>query len=338
MFNKTQQYVQHMQDRKVIPGASYAFIDGNRVEIHTSGYRSIEPFVEEMTEDTQFDIASLTKVVGTTTVIFQLLQEGLIKLDDPVYLYLPIKSHQLTIADLLLHRSDFQGYIPQRDQLSKKELCQALLTQMTPGNEVGKRVKYSDLNYIYLGWIAESVTGDDIHTLIENRVIMPLKLSHTTFQPLKKQCAPTENHNDRGIIRGVVHDPKAFRIGSHCGSAGLFSTIGDLIKFCQMYLRDGETVDDISMINREWLLNLSQPITSIEQGQERTFGWVIESIDNHYALTHTGYTGTYLWIDLSWKRAFIFLSNRIHPIDDNERYLKYRDQLIQVWKKEQSED
>ena len=338
MFEKTQQYIQQMYEQHIFPGAIYAFIAEGNIETHCLGRRSVMPKEEKMTLDTQFDLASLTKVVGTTTVIFQLLNEGKLALNDDVKEYLPISSNQLTIADLLLHRSDFQGYIPHRDQLPKQELCQALLTQMNPGGQVGKRVKYSDLNYIYLGWIAERICHSPIQRLIEDRVIQPLKMEETTFEPSAECCAPTENHAVRGLIRGKVHDPKAFRIGEQCGSAGLFSTIDDLITFCQMYLNGGRTKEGNVVINQDWLNQLAIPRTTIDQGQLRTYGWVIEPVAGHYALTHTGYTGTYLWIDLKWKRAFIFLSNRIHPIDDNPRYLKYRDQLIQVWKTEQSED
>lgn len=336
MFPKTQSYIQKMLNEGVMPGVVYAFIDGRtqQTEIHSFGYQSIIPEKTMMLPDTLFDIASLTKVVGTTTVIFQLLAEKKLALTDPVNQYLPIQSEQLTVADLLLHQSDFEGYIPNRNELAAEPLKQALLTQINPGSQCQHQVKYSDVNYLYLGWIVEEILGEPIQTVIEKRVIAPLGLKQTTFHPDKQAVASTEQTTKRGLIKGEVHDPKAFILGEHCGSAGLFSNINDLIQFVLLYLNhgqfNGQTLIDESLLN-----SLDKPQTTLDMGQLRTYGWVIEPVGDHFALTHTGYTGTYLWIDLTLQRGFIFLSNRIHPVDDNPTYLRYRDELIRLFASEQ---
>lgn len=337
MFEQTQMKIQQMIDQQILPGAVYAFIDvtQQKNEIHWKGLKSRLPNEELMLPDTVFDLASLTKVIGTTTVIFQLIAEGKLGFTDKVKDYLDIQSTDLLVMDLLLHQSDFTGYIPNRDQLSEGELTKALLNEMQPGEKIHQQVKYSDINFVYLGWIIEAITGQSVQSAIEERVIIPMNLNQTTFQPNRLNSAPTENHAKRGLLRGVVHDPKAYQLGAHCGSAGLFSTIDDLIKFSYMYLRHGQSIEGKAIISADIIDQLSEPQTLESQGQLRTFGWQLEKVGDHFALTHTGYTGTYLWIDLTLKRAFIFLSNRIHPVDNKEEYLKARDEMIACFISEQ---
>lgn len=330
MFDKTKAYMQHMIETRICPGYIAAFVHDTTEEVVMSGNKAIVPQQEVMTLDSQFDIASLTKVVGTTTVIYQLLDEGKLHLNDRVNQYLPITSSDLTLRHLLTHTSDFQGYIENRNALEAKPLAQALLNDMTPGNQLGNVVTYSDINFLYLGWIVESITGKPIQTVIEERVLHPLKMNDTTTTPDVQRAVPTEHDVIRGYIRGSVHDPKTYRLAQHSGSAGLFSTVSDLIRFVQMYLRGGQTEQGKTIIPASIWPHLSQSYTK-ETMRLYSLGWNLEKVNHHYMLTHTGYTGTYLSIDLIKQQGFIFLSNRIHPNDYREAYIKVRDGLIRQY-------
>ena len=315
-MKQIEQMIDKMLAKKIIPGCVYAFVTKDEAEVHVKGMMNKK---DRMAVDAVFDLASLTKVIGTTTVILQLIEEGRLTLDDAVANYLPIQNKQLTIQNLLTHTSDFQGYIVNRDQLKAQPLAQALLTEMQPGENRGNVVKYSDINFLYLGWIIEHLEQCPVQEAIMQRVIQPLHLQTMTFQPKKEKCAPTE-----GTLQGSVHDPKTQRLQAHSGSAGLFSNMNDLIIFVQCYLNGGSPLLKQSTIEK-----LSQSYSNSERPY--SLGWNLETINHHYVLTHTGYTGTYLLIDLKENTSFIFLSNRIHPVDDKENYLLYRDQLIQTY-------
>lgn len=318
-MNQVNAYIDHMLDKHIMPGCVYAFVTDKDAEIHVKGMKNK---IDEMTEDTVFDLASLTKVIGTTTVILQLMEEGRLTLDDKVADYLPIQNQQLTIRHLLTHTSDFQGYIMNRDQLKAQPLAQALLDEMQPGESMGKVVTYSDINFLYLGWIIEYLEQCPVQKVIHKRVIQPLHLKTMTFHPKDDDCAPTE-----GTLQGCVHDPKTQRLQAHSGSAGLFSNISDLIRFVQCYLNGGNPLLKDTTINQ-------LPTSYSNSERPYSLGWNLEIVNHHYVLTHTGYTGTYLLIDLNDKQGFIFLSNRIHPVDDKETYILHRDQLIQTYIKE----
>lgn len=326
---QTQQMIDTMIDQKVMSGVVYAFYQDGEAEVFVKGKRQTTPTVAPMTRESIFDIASLTKVVGTTTVIFQLVEEGYLSLDDPVNQFLPITSNTLKVGHLLTHTSDFQGYIEHREALEARDLAYALMNEMIPGEKMGEKVTYSDINFIYLGWIIEHILNQPVHQAIQERVLQPLEMTHTSMYP-KGEVVPTECHATRGLICGQVHDPKTYRLQEHSGSAGLFSTIDDLLKFVQMYLNEGKAPNGQVIIPKSRIDTLTQNYVQ-SANRPYSLGWNLERKSNHWVLTHTGYTGTYLLIDPIEKTAFIFLSNRIHPVDDKERYIRYRDQLIQTY-------
>lgn len=336
MFDKTKAWMTHMQETGICLGYIASFVTADKSETITSGYKRIQPNHEVMTLNSQFDIASLTKVVGTTTVIFQLLADGGLHLDDKVQDYLPIQSSDLTIRHLLTHTSDFQGYIVGRNDLDAKPLAEALLSEMNPGEQLGKVVKYSDINFLYLGWIVEVITHQSIQSVIKERVIEPMGLLDTTTTPDTRRVVPTEDDKQRGLICGTVHDPKTYKLKAHSGSAGLFSTINDLTTFIRLYFNGGKTQDGTIIIQPEIIEALSQSYTKPDM-RPYSLGWNLEKVGHHDALTHTGYTGTYLFIDLEKEQGFIFLSNRIHPEDKRDEYIAARDEMIRIFVKELEE-
>lgn len=176
--------------------------------------------------------------------------------------------------------------------------------------------------------------------VFQERVSGPLKLSNTVFEPIDPlSCAPTENHPTRGIIRGVVHDPKAFTLRPNCGSAGLFSTIEDVSRFSQMLLNDGE-LDGVRLLKKETVEKLKQDWTPTGN-LNRSLGWdFLSSGDKSHPkryLFHSGFTGTFIFLDMIKKEGFVFLSNRLHLQNDTPHYLKRRNELLDVYIRELEE-
>ncbi len=326
-FEKVKGLINQMINDEIVPGASYSFITGLNVEDHVAGYKQLKPTKEILPQNQLYDVASMTKVMGTVPVIMQLLQEGKIGLDDSVTNYLPEwKFPEVTIRHLLTHTSDIEGYIPNRNEMNMNQLRQALLGLHT-GHNFGKEVKYQDVNFIFLGWIAGVVTGLPIQPLITHMVLTPLGMIDSTFHPDARRTVPTTYDEKTGMNRvAKVHDPKAQILGSNCGSAGLFSSQRDFDKFAQ------------------WMLQLTQPgkvytpnifdamfcnQTPMQNGT-RTFGWKLEDYEGHSYIYQTGYTGILMILVRERKSAFTFLSNRVHP-DVSERFIDARQDMIDAY-------
>lgn len=334
MYEKTVEAITKLVKDGVVPGVSYAFIDGQRVQKEMYGAEALVPSYEPLKPNQLYDLASLTKVVGTVNVILQLVTAGKLALTDAVHSYLPEwQDTRVTIRHLMTHTSGITGYIPHRNKLTAKELHQALLG-LHVGENFERRMVYSDINFIFLGWIAERILGQPIQTLITQSVLQPLGMKTSTFQPADpSQCVPTEVSPTRHLIRGVVHDPKAFVLKERCGSAGLFSTLNDLILFEKAMLSDS-----------------GQPITQAQKGalladqtplhhQWRSFGWALLQAKlptPHRCIWHSGYTGTFLVLDLKTRQGMVFLSNRVHPVAPNEAFLARRNAIINTYLTEKS--
>ncbi|HEU4631492.1 MAG TPA: serine hydrolase [Gemmatimonadaceae bacterium] len=271
--------------------------------------------------NTIYDLASLTKVVGTTTAVMILYDEGKIDLDAPVKTYLPAFSggnkNLVTVRHLLLHRSGLPaGRDLWRIAHTPAEARRAVIaTSLTA--RPGARYEYSDLGADLLGFVVEAVAGEPLDRFLERRVFEPLGMRDTGFRPadsLRYRVAPTEVAPPRGYpLRGEVHDENAYALGGVAGHAGLFSTAADLSVFAQMMLNGG--VYDGVRIVREETVRL---FTRREKGS-RALGWDTAEggvgagrylTDRAYG--HTGYTGTSIWIDPEREMFVILLTNRVH--------------------------
>jgi uncharacterized protein YbbC (DUF1343 family)/CubicO group peptidase (beta-lactamase class C family) len=286
------------------------------------GSRSLEPAREAMTADTIFDLASLTKCIATTTSMMQLISEGRVRLNDPVSAYLPEfrqnGKEDITVRELLTHFSGLPPDLDLKAPWQGRDKAFAMAMQAKPMYQPGTHFLYSDINFETLGFIVEKVTGKTLNEYASEKIFAPLGMNDTRYLPpadWKPRIAPTQYDEDGKMLRGVVHDPTARRMGGVAGHAGLFSTADDLAKFAQALL-SGDKI--LSRLAIEKMSTPQQPATAASL---RGLGWDIDSpfASNRGELLpvgsfgHTGFTGTSLWIDPVTDTYIIILTNAVHP-------------------------
>lgn len=286
------------------------------------GSRSLEPTREPMTVDTIFDLASLTKCIATTTATMRLLEQGRIRLNDPVAAYLKDFAQNgkqdITIRELMTHYSGLRPDLDLDTPWQGRDTAFRLAMKEKPVNPPGSRFVYSDINFETLGFLVEQVTGESLNDYAAKHIFEPLGMKDTRFLPPKEwlpRIAPTEFDEHGEMLRGVVHDPTARRMGGVAGHAGLFSTADDLARFAQALL-SGSTV--LSSLAIEKMSTPQQPANAASL---RGLGWDIDSpfSSNRGELLpvgsfgHTGFTGTSLWIDPVTNTYIIILTNAVHP-------------------------
>lgn len=335
MYPKTQKVIHDYLEDKVMPGVSYAFIKADQIEKYTLGYAQIVPEQELLREEMLFDVASLTKVICTTTMVLKLIEEGKIGVDDSLQTHLPaFQDSQVTIRHLLTHTSAIDPFIKNRDQLDAQELRHAML-RLSSSKQRGQEVVYTDTGTVLLGFMLEEIAQTDLHTLFQKEILNPIGMTASTFKPKKELAVPTEIRGERGLIRGEVHDPKAFTLQADCGSAGLFASLDDCLIFSQMILNKGKLANGDIFLKATTIESLLMDQTP-SGNLGRSLGWDLKRTekDQRPLLFHTGYTGTFLLLDVERKHGFIFLSNRVHPIDYRKEYLQKRDYLVATYLKE----
>jgi uncharacterized protein YbbC (DUF1343 family)/CubicO group peptidase (beta-lactamase class C family) len=307
-----------------IPGAVLVVgHDGAVVYRKAYGNRALEPKIEAMTVDTVFDLASLTKVIATTTAMMQLFEQGKVRMNDPVAKYLPEFAQNgkedITLRQLMTH---YSGMAPDLDLTTPwegKSTAYQLAFVEPPETTPGSGFVYSDINFITLGALVEKVSGETLDQYATKHIFAPLKMTRTRFVPpasWRAKIAPTQYDEREHMLRGEVHDPTARRMGGVAGHAGLFSTADDLAKFAQALLNGGRGILSADTVEK---------MTSPEQPPQapvlRGFGWDIDSpfSSNRGDLLpvgsfgHTGFTGTSMWIDATTQTYIILLTNSVHP-------------------------
>jgi len=307
-----------------IPGAVLLVgHDGHVIYRKAYGWRALEPRREVMTLDTIFDLASLTKVIVTAPAVMQLAEQGKIRLNDPIAKYLPEfgqnGKEDITLRQLLTHYSGLEPDLDLKTMWEGKETAYRMAFAATPQDPPGSRFSYSDINFIVLGALVERISGEPLDEYASRHIFMPLKMTHTRFVPpavWRAKIAPTQYDENEHMLRGVVHDPTARRMGGVAGQAGLFSTADDLAKFAQAMLNGGGGI--LSPLSVEKMTRPEQPPNAPVL---RGFGWDIDSpfSTNRGALLpvggygHTGFTGTSMWIDPTTQSYIILLTNAVHP-------------------------
>jgi uncharacterized protein YbbC (DUF1343 family)/CubicO group peptidase (beta-lactamase class C family) len=303
-----------------LPGGVFHLERGDSVYEKVFGNRALVPAVEKMTDDTIFDAASLTKVVATTPSIWLLIERGKIELDAPVSRYIPEFRggwrDEITIRHLLTHTSALRPDLDLSTPWSGYDTAIRMAIAEEPRQRPGYTFRYSDINFELLGEIVKRVSGDDLDVFAKREIFEPLGMRDSSFRPADvSRIAPTEQ-TPEGMLRGVVHDPTARRMGGVAGHAGLFTTVHDLALYCRMLLRGGSPILKPETVNM-----LTSVATPPNVAVRRAGGFDLDSSFSRprgeiFALGsygHTGFTGGMMWIDPFSKTFYIFLSNRVHP-------------------------
>ena len=297
-------------------------INGHIIYRKAFGSRALEPVREPMTVDTIFDLASLTKCIATTTSIMKLVEEGRVRLNDPVAAYLPEFAQNgkkdITIRELLTHYSGLAPDLDLQTPWNGRDAAFAMAMAQTPANPPGSRFVYSDINFEVLGFVVEKVSGEALNDFADRHIFIPLGMTHTRFLPPGEwlpRIAPTQYDEQGKMLRGVVHDPTARRMGGVAGHAGLFSTADDLSRFAQ------DLLSGFKVLSPAIIEKMSTPQQPPNAASLRGLGWDIDSpfSSNRGELLpvgsfgHTGFTGTSLWIDPVTDTYIILLTNAVHP-------------------------
>jgi beta-glucosidase-like glycosyl hydrolase/CubicO group peptidase (beta-lactamase class C family) len=313
------------------------------------GRLSYEPGAAEVRDDTIYDLASLTKVVVTTTVAMILVDEGKLDLGKKVSDFLPGfrggGKEKVTVEQLLSHASGLDWGAPLYKELKTKEAYLERIQAMPLVYEPGSKSLYSDLGVIVLGEVLERVAGEPLDGFALKRILEPLGMKDTRYQPapsLFPRIAPTELDPWRGrVLIGQVHDENAFAMGGIAPHAGLFGTAPDIARFAQMMLNGG-VYDNRRIVSRAAVERFTRRVDI--PGSTRALGWDTVTDETGVrsstpgtrgyssggsrlspsSFGHTGFTGTSLWIDPEQRLFVIVLTNRVHPTRDNPAVFQVR--------------
>jgi uncharacterized protein YbbC (DUF1343 family)/CubicO group peptidase (beta-lactamase class C family) len=311
-----------------LPGAVVLVGERGRILYREAfGARTLEPSEAPLTPETVFDLASLTKVLATTTAVMQLVEQGRLKLGERVAAYWPGFARngkgEITVEQLLTHTSGLRPDLDLDSAWSGEAGARARIEAEHPVHLPGTRFVYSDINFIALGELVAMISGEPLDAYARRHIFEPLGMADTGFRPpetLRPRIAPTDWQ--AGALRwGAVQDPTAYRMGGVAGHAGLFGTADDLARFAQMLLNGGslhgKRVLSAASVRRMTMAR------SLPGGVRRGLGWDIASPysggqDAAFGADsygHTGYSGTSIWIDPRHGRYLIVLTSRLYPRD-----------------------
>jgi CubicO group peptidase (beta-lactamase class C family) len=304
--------------------------------VHLRGYGTVDwaPGSAAVTDSTLFDLASITKVVATTTAAMILEEEGRLDLDRTVASYLPefadSTKRAITVRMLLTHRGGLEAFAAlYRDFRGRQQYLEQINAR--PLRAVpGTTTVYSDWDLILLQLIIERITGQALDDFVRDRIFAPLGMRETGYRPgvPRDRIAATERDTARGgLIWGEVHDPNAWAIGGVAGHAGLFGSARDLAVFAQMLLNGGE-YGDVRILRPQTIARWTAPQVA---GSSRALGWDTpsgESSAGRFFSTrsfgHTGYTGTSMWVDPERGLFVILLTTRVNPTAENQKQAPLR--------------
>ncbi|EUJ32940.1 putative beta-lactamase class C protein [Listeria floridensis FSL S10-1187] len=329
MFQDTKKLLHRLVEQQHVPGVSYAILTEEQQESDSFGLKTWQPEETPLVKSDShiYDIASLTKVIGTATRLVQLHEQNLFEWSDPVARYLPDFNYpEITLLDLVTHSSGLQKNIPgfpieqpedvRRYVFSAEPVC--------PRNEV---VEYSDINFLLLGYIIEELEDQPFETQIRANILLPLEMNSSSFYAANPAYTiPIELTEKRGLINGIVHDHKAYIALGNTGHAGLFAPLSDLMKYAHALLfQDGAPLfqsHSLAALSHNYTKNLNR---------DRGIGFDLRKSSDHYALYHTGFTGTFIVLDTEKKAGLIVLTNRIHPTRNNQPFLEAREHIVDTF-------
>jgi uncharacterized protein YbbC (DUF1343 family)/CubicO group peptidase (beta-lactamase class C family) len=331
-FAALDQIINEAIEQKVTPGAVLIVgHDGKTAYKKAYGFRTTVPSPEPMTEDTVFDLASLTKPIATATAVMKLFEEGKVRLNDPVARYIPEFGNngkeEITVRQLMTHFSGLRAGLDMVPAWAGKEEAYRKANSEKPIVPPGSQFIYSDIDYIVLGQLVERVSGMPLDAYVQKNVLEPLDLEHTRYLPPADWVSKTAATDKQ---RGVVHDPTARMMGGVAGHAGLFATAGDVAKFAKAVL-EGKL--PLSPLTQQKMQTPQQPATSTVL---RGLGWDIDSpySSNRGELFpvgsfgHTGFAGTSLWMDPVTKTYVVLLTNAVHyPLKSAQAIVSLRSRV-----------
>jgi len=329
---------------KAFPGATLAVGYRGKVSYHAVGNLSYDKGSPAVKIDTMYDLASLTKVVVTTTLVEKLVEGDFaypLSLDAPIERFLPEWAngpqpewrHRVAVRHLMTHTSGlppFKDYW--RTSTGKADTLSRIFVEPLE-YEPGTKMIYSDLGIILMAEIIQRLTGKPVDQLANEDIFGPLGMKDSMYNPAKKlwpEIAPTEIDNQlrHRLVQGEVHDENAYAIGGVSGHAGVFSTAPDLAAFCQMLLNGGVYAHQ-RVLKRSTIAEFIVPQALAKN--ERTLGWVVPtegSSSGHYfsahSYGHTGFTGTSIWIDPDRQLFVVLLTNRVNPTRENMKIAEVR--------------
>ncbi|MGC8611841.1 MAG: serine hydrolase domain-containing protein [Athalassotoga sp.] len=289
---------------------------------------------ERVSNDTIYDLASMTKVVATTPAIMKLIEDGNLRLYDPVSLFLDEfkteEKREIRIFHLLTHTSGLPSYSEGWKYAKGKDLMK-VINSTTPINPVGAKYLYSCLNFITLMEVVEKISGRRFDEFTKSEIFIPLGMVYTAFKPPKKwKMAPTSEREGR-ILCGDVDDELAYYLGGVSGNAGLFSNVSDLYNYAKMYLNHGMHGDQ-KIFSKETIDAFTCEAFNDDQNR-RALGWDMKGLAcscgdlmTEYAFGHTGFTGTSIWIDPQIDITVILLTNRVNISrrENQEKIIRFR--------------
>lgn len=323
-------------EQEITPSIVFAVGDDQGLILRRAfGFARLEPGrAQPATIETMYDLASLTKVIATTTAVMQLWERGQIGLDDPVVQYLPECSgggkDAVTIRQCLTHTAGFRPFYRLWEECESSEEARHFIETCALEAAPGTRYAYSDVGFVMLGWLVERVSGQTLDEYCEENIFRPLGMTNTLFRPpeaLRALCAATEF--DRALrhemIQGQVHDENAHFLGGVAGHAGLFATVDDLARFCLMLLRGGE-LSGARVLRPETIAEMTRQQIAMPDSDgdlwRRGLGWWLNSPGacestggarfSAAMFGHTGFTGPAIEIDPERQVFAVLLANRVH--------------------------
>ncbi|MBS1700250.1 MAG: beta-lactamase family protein [Armatimonadetes bacterium] len=353
----------------VFPGAAYAVWREGRMIQGAVGHQTYDPDSPKTTTDCIWDMASVSKVIGTTTATMILVHEGKLDIESPVASVIPEfgvnDKDKITFQNLLVHDSGLIAFRPYHKTYTEAADVMKAIYNEKLVYETGTKSVYSDLSMILMAKAIHRLTGLPFEDYLRKRVFAPLGMDHTGYFRLdhaafgtkvkRDDCVPTEKTEDwrkalrlkrygalgseklfgrnPEFIQGEVHDPTATVLDGVAGHAGLFSTVGDLSRFMENFLLDQPKVIDPEVRN--------QFIRKQGDISTRALGWDTKSPKGSSAgqyfgpksFGHTGYTGTSVWCDPEAKAFAILLTNRVHPTSENTKIIQFRPKFHDLaWK------
>jgi beta-N-acetylhexosaminidase len=358
MLVRVDSIVAHHVQRGAAPGAALAIGRGGRlVRLRGYGTLDLRPGFAPASDSTIYDLASMTKVVATTTAVMMLVDDGVLDLNDPVRKYLPEwrgppAKESVTLRNLLLHNAGLAPHGPLWRELRGRDQYRRRIAAMSLDYEPGAATVYSDFGMILLAFIVEQVSGRTLDAFLKERLFGPLGMRDTGFNPLQwpygtmslgiadepsrgppqpilPRIAPTEMDTIFRMrhVRGQVHDENGFALGGVAGHAGLFSSARDMAVFAQLMLNRGfyggaRYIDPATV---ELFTTRADP------GSSRALGWDTAEPNSSAgglfsarAFGHTGFTGTSIWIDPETDLFIVLLTNRVNPTRANQRHVELR--------------